>query len=249
MIEFDIRTNVDDLKRRLTEIEREEVPFATARALTDVAFMVRAAAQDEMRRVFRNPTAWTLNGLVVVKAEKNGRPAQVYFEDAGAKGTPAGRYLRPQMEGGGRGHTPFERRMIRGGWIQNDEFLVPGKYADRNAAGDVNPGQVTKILSDLGTVETAIKGVGSRNRGKRAGERYQVLRNVGGAPSGIYRLDGAKRLLCFLIVRQPQYRARFDFKTVAQQTVQREFARAFRENLARAVKSSRSNPANMKKVA
>ncbi len=249
MLSIDIATNIDELKRRLSDIEKAELPFATARALTDVAFKVRAAEQDEMRRVFKNPTDWTLNGMVVDKAEKNGRPARVYFEDTTAGGTPSGDYLRVQIEGGPRGHTPFENRLIRSGRLQSSEFLVPARYADRNAAGDLNPGQVTKILSDLGTVETAIRSPGGRNRGVRRGEHYEILRTLGGLPAGIYKSTGGKRLLCFLIVRQPQYHARFDFHGVAQRTLQTEFAPAFRANLAKAVASSRYNRANMKKVA
>ncbi len=249
MLSIDIATNVADLKARLSDLEKAEVPFATARALTDVAFKVREAEQDEMRRVFKNPTEWTLNGLVVEKAEKNGRPARVFFEDTAAGGTPSGDYLRPQIEGGPRGHTPFESRLIRSGRLQSSEFLVPARYAERNSAGDLNPGQVTKILSDLGTVETAITSPGGRNRGARKVESYQLLRNLGSLPSGIYRVDGAKRLLVFAIVRQPIYAARFEFQRVAQETLQREFAPAFRANLARAVASSRYNPNNLRKVA
>lgn len=249
MIDFQIRTNVDELKRRLTDLEKNEVPFATARALTDVAFLVRAAEQDEMRRVFKNPTDWTLNGMVVDKAEKSGKPAAVRFEEFAGKGTPSGRYLQPQIHGGPRGHTPFEHRLQRAGYLKPGEFLVPARHADRNGRGDLNPGQITKILSDLSTIDTALRGAGGRNRGVRRRESYRFEKGGGPLPRGIYHGTGLRRGLVFLVVRQPMYVTIFDFKGVAERTIAREFAPAFRRNLARAVQSSRYNPANMSLVA
>lgn len=244
-MKFDIRTNVDELKRRLTDIQKLEVPYAASRAATDVAFMVRDAEQDEMRRVFHQPTDWTLGGMVVDKAEKGGRPARVRFEEFSGKGTPSGRYLKPQIDGGVRGHTPFENRLIRAGLLQAAEYLVPAKYAERDAAGNLVPGQVAKILADLGTLEMAQRGPNFRDRGIRRGEHYAFLRPTNGAPRGIYRVDGSRKFLVFLAVRQPQYQKRFDFTGVAQRVISREYAPAFRRNLARAVASSKYNPANI----
>lgn len=246
MIAFTLRTNVDAVKARLTDLQRSQVPFAASRAATDVAFMVREDEQDEMRRVFKNPTDWTLGGMVVDKADKGGRAARVRFEEFSGKGTPSGDYLRPQIDGGPREHTPFENRLIRSGLLNNAEYLVPGRHAERDGLGNLVPGQISKILSDLSTIETALRGPNFRERGARRAEKYVLLRPASGAPKGIYLVSGGRRLLVFLIVRQPQYTAIFDFKGVAGRTVAREYAAAFRRNLAQAVKTSKYNPANMK---
>jgi hypothetical protein len=146
-------------------------------------------------------------------------------------------------------HTPFEQRLIRAGKLQAAEFLVPGKYAERDGAGNLVPGQITKILADLNTLETAQRGPNFRDRGMRRGEHYAFLRPTTAAPKGIYRVDGARKYLVFLAVRQPQYHVRLDFGGVAQRVLQREYAPAFRRNLAQAVASSRNNPVNMQQVA
>jgi hypothetical protein len=249
MITVEIRTNLGSLLRGLTDLQKSQMPYAAMRAATDVAFMVRKGWQDEMRRVFKNPTDWTLNGIVVDKADRNGRSSRVRFEASGGKGTPSGLYLQPQMDGGPRPHTPFENRLIRSGLLTAAEFLVPGKFAERDAAGNLVPGQIAKILSDLGTIETARRGPGSRDRGVRALESYRIERPNSGAPKGIYLQQGARRLLVFLIVRQPQYKQLLNLDAVSQRVIAREFAPAFRRNLAQAVASSRYNPANMQKVA
>lgn len=234
-----ITTDTAALRQQLTDLQKIEVPFAAARAATDVAFKVRAGEIAEMRTVFRAPTDWTLGGMVVDKADKSGKPARVRFEDFGGKGTPAGRYLQPQIDGGPRRLTPFERRLSVAGLLRPGEFLVPGAGAERDAGGNLNPGQISKILSDLGTIDTARASPGGRDRGARRGETYRLERPPSGAPEGIYLQKGGRKLLAFLIVRQPFYRAIFDFGGVARRIIAREFAAAFRANLARAVASSR----------
>jgi hypothetical protein len=245
MLTIELRTNIGALRQKLSDLQKIELPYAASRAATDVAFMVRKGWQDEMRRVFRNPTDWTLNGIVVDKADKSGRPSRVRFEESSDGGTPSGRYLRPQIEGGPRPHTPFENRLIRSGLLTAGEFLVPGKYAERDSAGNLVAGQVTKILSDLGTLETAQRGPNFRDRGQRSAESYRLERPTSGAPKGIYLQQGGRKLLVFLIVRQPQYNAILDLDAVSQRVLAREYAPAFRRNLDQAVRSSRYNPANL----
>jgi hypothetical protein len=251
MFSFDIRTDIGDLRQRLTDIERLEVPWATKLALDDTAKGVIVAEQDEMRRVFDRPTAWTLGGLRWSPAEKNGQPAEVYFEEWAGKGSAAGFYLEPQITGGPRHHTPFEGRLIRAGKLGRNEYLVPGRKAERNAVGNLNPGQITKIISDLGGLAgIADKGPNARDRGVRRGEYYYIDRHGHGRPHGIYLKRGGLRLLVFLIVtRQPHYRSRYDFQSVAERTIQTEFVRNFRARLAQAVATSRYNGPRLKVAA
>lgn len=252
-------TGFDDLKRRLSNLQKLEVPFAAARAATDVAFMARDAVKQEMKKVFEAPTRWTLGGMVVDKANhKTGKPAVVRFEEFSKGGTPAGYYLQPQMKGGPRPPTPFEQRLILSGVLRPGEFLVPGRFAERDASGNLNLGQIQKIMSDLGANEYARKGPNWRNRGVRRDEHYELIRggaggfygrSVASVPPGIYLRAGRTLLLIFRIVRQPTYRQILFFEMTVKRTVEREFAAAFRKNLDRAWASSRNNPANMSEAA
>lgn len=246
MFELSITTDVADLIASLDTIEKRKVPWATKKALDATAEQIVSAEREEMLRVFENPRDWTLNSLTYRPATyANGsgkfqaRPAVVGFKDDDRPNS-AGYYLRPQVFGGGRRHTPFESRLIRAGLLGQNEYLVPTRYADRNAAGDLDPGQVVKILSDLGTIETAAKYPGARNRGARRLEGYHLDRS-GRVRPGIYKRRAADaRVPVFVITGQPHYRAIFDFRGVAERTLRAEFARNFRRELAIAVAESRA---------
>lgn len=241
MIDFQVQTNAGQLMARLTDIERRKVPWATKKALDATAADIVAAEQAEMRHVFKAPRDWTVGSLTFEPATfDNGsgkmrdRPAIVRFKEDDRRNS-AGFYLRPHVFGGGREHTPFERSLIRFGRLASSDYLVPAKHAERDARGDLVPGQILRILADLQALEMAVRSRNYRDRGARRGQQYTLLRRAQGVPDGIYRVDGGRRLLCFLIVRQPQYAVRFDFKGVASRVLQMNFARHFRAELATAV--------------
>lgn len=234
--------------RRLEGWQRQEIPWATKLTLDDVGYDIIEAQQEEMRRVFKDPRPWTFNGMKLRKADKYGRTAQVYWQETSGN-TDAGRYLVPQVRGGPRDHTPFEYRLIRAGQLSEGEFLVPGKYAEKDRRGDLNAGQVTKIISDLGGLKgLADKSTNWRNKGARRAETY-VMQRAGRVPPGIYRVRAQRLELVFLIVRQPNYRAIYRFVEVAQETMGRQFPIRFRERLGQAIATSRRNPLFMSRAA
>lgn len=231
MFEMEWRSNVDDVLRYVSQFPEKVVRPALVDALNWTAFDIRAAEQAEMRSVFDDPAPWTLNSMTVDRATVSDPVAGVGWKESNAR-TSAGLYLIPQVKGGPRPQTPFEYRLTRIGKLSSTEFLVPSKYAERNGRGDLNPGQVTKILSDLGAIDEARSYPGSRNRGRRALETYYIDRK--GTTPGIYLNKGARRrLLVFVIVRQPTYRPIFDFKGVAQRYQSANFADKYRRALDR----------------
>lgn len=252
MFDFEVKTNAAQLMARFTDLERRKVPWATKKALDATAADIVAAEQAEMRHVFKAPREWTVGSLTFEPATfDNGsgkmrdRPAIVRFKEDHRPNS-AGYYLRPHVFGGGREHTPFERSLIRFGRLGRAEYLVPGKHAERDARGDLVPGQITKILSDLQSLEMAVRSHNWRDRGVRRGQQYTLLRRAQGVPDGIYRIDGGRRLLCFLIVSQPQYSIRFRFREIAEGVLQRNFAPHFRRELAQAVAESKERHPEMR---
>lgn len=246
MFDFEVKTNAGQLISRLTDLERRKVPWAFKKALDATAADIVADERAEMRNVFKAPRDWTVNSLTFEPATfDNGsgkmrdRPAVVLFKEDHRRNS-AGYYLRPQVFGGGREHTPFERSLIRFGRIGSGEYLVPGKHAERDAGGDLVPGQIVRILADLQALEMAVRSKNYRDRGARRGQQYTLLRRAQGVPDGIYRVDGGRRLLCFLIVKQPQYGIRFRFREIAEAVLQRNFAPHFRRELAQAVAESKA---------
>ncbi|MBR2819829.1 MAG: hypothetical protein IKE60_34485 [Reyranella sp.] len=242
LFDLKVKSNDKDVVAAINAFPANVVRPAAVDAMNWLAFDIRTAEQGEMRSVFDDPSDWTINSMTVEKATTSNPVAGVGWKKTNAR-TPAGKYLMPQVHGGPRPHTPFEYRLISTGKLRSDEFLVPGRFAERNRRGDMNQGQITKILSDLGTIDTAKRYPGARNQGRRSTETYYIDRKGRGeffghattaAPAGIYLNKGARRrLLVFAIVRQPTYRAIFDFYGVGERYQRDNFATYFKRALDR----------------
>lgn len=229
MITVDV-TGVESLQR---DIERagKQLPFALALALTRTAEMVKLEESKEMQRVFRSPTPYTLDALYLKRATKTRLEAKVWVKDASAKGTPATKYLLPQVYGGERNTKRFESLMRDRDYMTASEYVVPAEGAQLDAYGNLSRGQLSKILAQLQAAfdprqrETPTSRKRSLRRKARGGRYF-----IGGAPGrgkhlprGVWeRLTtgfgyGVRPVLLF--VRRPVYVPRFKFFDVAERVV------------------------------
>lgn len=126
---------------------RGSVPIAVAIALTRTAKLAQSAVRTEMQRVFDRPTAYTLNSTFIKPATRERMVSSVYLKDDTSKGTPAAKYLSPQIEGGTRKHKRFEVALQRIGVLPAGWFVVPGKGAKLDGAGNWSRGQIVQVLS------------------------------------------------------------------------------------------------------
>ena len=228
MITVDV-TGVESLQR---DIERagKQLPFALALALTRTAEMVKLEESKEMQRVFRSPTPYTLDALYLKRATKTRLEAEVWVKDASAKGTPATKYLLPQVYGGERNTKRFESLMRDRDYMTASEYVVPAEGAQLDAYGNLSRGQLSKILAQLQAAFDPLQRETPTSR-KRSLRRTRGGRYfIGGAPGrgqhlarGVWeRLttgfgSGVRPVLLF--VRQPRYVPRFKFFEVAQRVV------------------------------
>lgn len=238
----------------LSEIERSQLPAASMRALTRTAIDAKARLQSAMRSAFDKPKPWTINSLYVEVATKAKLEANVHFKDAWAtdlkkKGVPAGRYLRSQILGGPRHQTSTEKRLASiAGVIPPGYYLVPTKHADKDAFGNMSPGQIAKIRSffnanpDVGVTSNAN---GKRGKGVRRNESYFAIvpgrpqgrgGNGGGLPPGIYKVvqsafGRAVLPVAALVGQAPTYSAKFDFDGIAAKAIEDRLAVHMREAL------------------
>ena len=72
-----IKDNIKEVTKKLTHLQKEQIPFATAKALTDTAWNARLFAQDGMVRDMEKPKAYTLNAFKVGKATKRSLVAYI----------------------------------------------------------------------------------------------------------------------------------------------------------------------------
>lgn len=145
--------------RRYFAEQKALIDEASARAAGRLAYQAAQDIKAQMRVIFQNPSAWTLNSVTHV--EKNTRSARlqaqlpagvsaaVIFKETqtGAKQIGAGRYLYPQVAGGPRRQTRMERRLQMVSPGGQTVYLVPTKYAEYDGSGNLSPGWVLAVLS------------------------------------------------------------------------------------------------------
>jgi hypothetical protein len=80
-VKFDVRVDLREVEKLATDMQRKQIPFAAARALTLTAKSAEQAVVGEMRKVFDRPTPWTLKSTYVQPAKKNSLVAMVKIKD------------------------------------------------------------------------------------------------------------------------------------------------------------------------
>ena len=101
-----VHSNTKQLTAHLNRIQRKQIPFATAKALTQTAFDVRRALQNALPRRLDRPTKGIINSVQVDKATKYNVTARVGFAGLGFgktawKESPA-KIMRRHIKGGTR---------------------------------------------------------------------------------------------------------------------------------------------------
>ena len=233
---LNITTNLDEVRRRLSGLEKQ-VNFAASKALNDTAREVRKAIPAGLRRSLDRPTPFTAGeGATFVKpAKRDNLTAEVLFKDRQAS------YLRYQVEGGVR--APGSRGIKLPGNIQ------------LNAFGNIPRGTIDKLKAAAkdgkftATVAKRLQVHGNRRKGaapiqlffgRPAGAGWE------GAPMGIWRRIpgrmGQRGKLIPVIVFEDtpaQYRKRVDLLGIARPVVASAFSPAFTRALRDALESAR----------
>lgn len=227
-----VRSNVKEFSRYLTRVQRKQLPFAVAKALTKTAQDVVKREKREMKRVFDRPVARTLNSMFIRPAKKTNLTASVQFKDGPSKGTKARRYLRPHIVGGSRSHTPMERRLKHVFPTIGSVYIAPAVGLKRTGKGKMHRGELVQILSQLKVLDKGNNITAKSRRGKKA--FYFVKDNV------IYRrMAGERRIVPVLVlIRSPRYRKRFRFNEVAAKHATKRFPARFQRALRDAVKTA-----------
>ncbi|MBB2157211.1 hypothetical protein HLH33_12970 [Gluconacetobacter diazotrophicus] len=225
---LDLRVSLDkgSLQAQLAKLSHGEIRTATAYALNMLAANGKRAVVDQMKEVFDHPNPFTLNGFFVRLATADTLSAWVASKDYAPNGTPAIRYLGPQIHGGQRDMKRSEKALAA---LSGGQYWVPGPGAPLDQYGNLRPGEMTRILSRLGLMHDAASNLTDRTarrlakQGKAAkGQRseYFVARERGnGRPKGIYKLVGPGKVTAILLFtpRAPTYRVRLPVDQIVQQ--------------------------------
>jgi hypothetical protein len=258
IMQIKIDSNFKDLERKFAAYGKQ-VRFAAATTLTEQAKVARKEVQSAMQTAFDAPTRWTLEGMRIQAARPNKLEAGLFFKD-GKQGDPKSplHYLIPQIYGGARRTKRFEGRFRMHGYISGQERLIPTKYAQLDAFGNMGRGQLTKILSQLKTA--VVQGDYSnatdsrRSRAKRANVRY-FWSNGPAQPQrgnprrkdhllrGVWEFrrsgNGVRPILLVSSPGRVRYAARFDFPGIVQRSTSRNFNAIFQEKMRVALATAR----------
>jgi hypothetical protein len=225
MLELSFRSNVDAISRQLTDLAREQLPFAEARALTELAKLAAQAEKQAMPRVFNAPVPFTVNSVAVQPARKGKPVARVYVRDKAAA------YLEPYEYGGTQflGKKPGD--------------LVPVN-ARANVYGNLPRNAMRQYLGRddtfLGTVRTQhgpIYGLWQRPA-KFVGLKFGKRRGAPKVEDKSTNISGKMKLI--VAIHKPvSVTKRLDFATRAEQVVRANFNRVFGAELARAIATAK----------
>lgn len=211
--------------------------FAMAKALTQTATAVRDEAKREMLRAIDRPTPYTLSALRLLPAKVGSLSASVWFKDeAPGGGTPATRYLLPQVEGGGRNIKRFEQALQITGHMPKGWYAMPGAGANLDRYGNISRGQVVQILSQLRIQLVAGSerrmGIGAKGIAaqRKAGGRFFVVPPGQRVAPGIYQREFMGRNVTPVVIyvkNAPRYQRRYDFYGTAQRVAAAELRPRF----------------------
>jgi hypothetical protein len=245
-----VKADISKALERFSNLERSQLPFATAVAMTRTAKFALGEEVKEINKVFDRPTPYTQNSLFVRPATKRDLRATVEMRSFAGKGNPATRFLLPEIEGGARRMKGFENLLVRNGIMPAGYFAIPASGAPLDAYGNVPGSAITKILSQLQASrdstanEPATKRL-LRNRKQRAGRYFAVgVDERGPLKPGIYeRLNsafhGGIRAVFVFTRKPPRYAKRFGFYSVGEAAARGRFPLEFDLALREAVATAR----------
>lgn len=220
-----------DMQKYLDKMNaaRDQIPFATALALTRTAQAVKADLVSGMSSAFKSPTTYTLNSLYLDRATKANLVATIGVKGADS-GTGAVKWLKPEIMGGAR-ERGLELFLEPLGLPPAGLYAVPGSKAKTTSGGKIDTAWVKRLVADIGAQGKSGGLINKRWRGirKRDGAlKYFVLETKWGKLlPGIYGKQGRSLLPFIIFVRQPRYAKRFDFYGIAQRTAQQRFPAEF----------------------
>lgn len=212
-MKIDIRFDTSQITRQLTDLQRKQIPFATALALTRLAEAVKDEMPGELSRVLDRPRPFTTkNAIYTQRATKSRLYAVVGFKRIQA------RYLEALIEGGRRELKGSEQRFL-------GRPIVPGPDIRLDAYGNVPRATLVRILraaqsktylSDGRFVFVTNDGVFARRKGKRT----------------------VQSLLLFAD-RRPVYAQTIDLQGVARRVIARRGQAEFNRALVQALRTAR----------
>ncbi len=245
---INITENIEEVNRSLDDFERQEVPFALARTLGDVAEDIRKAFVLEIDTKFDRPTPFVRNSMFVHQATKRNLTAFVQFK-SGPAGTRGDKVLRPHVFGGLRNLKKHEFLLRQRGLMLSSEYAVPGQGAKLDRYGNMRGSEMNQILSAVGAQRDPLQNRTTRSaRRARGGRRLRNFfvpsRTTSSLKPGVYeRLRNGRIIPVLRFVSQPFYRPRLRWHDLGEEVARRNAQAHFNARLREAIAATQRRAA------
>lgn len=251
-----VKVSIDGTIKSLGMMEKQQ-RVATMIALTKTAKHAQKMMQDEFRQQFDRPTPTVMKSLYVDPAKRDKLESRMYLKDkalGGKNRRSMSEILLHHFVGGGRQHKQLEDVLRQYGYLDAGEMVVPGAAAKLDRYGNMNRGQITQILSQIGLARggfdsTPTGSKRSRRNVAKAGvifwsggpmsSRRKLVDKASGItygtsgtgatnlPKGAWMRAGRSVKPLWIVVNGTSYRRRFDFMRTGQAAVDRHFSAEF----------------------
>lgn len=241
MIRISVQSNIDQVVRGLSDAAREQIPFATAKALTETAKGIQAELKKSILSTFDRPTPWIQRSPIITPATKSNLEATVGINDKGSRATPAA-YLKEHFSSGPRSNKPMEKAMRSAGILPAGWLALPSSDGvKKDAYGNVSKATVARILGELrGGGRRQEKGATYRLFIVRPGQADHRTRHLAPGIWSVARV-GQQSILkpVFFFVAQATYRKVLDLPRIANDIVRKDFDRNFAAAFEQAMRTAR----------
>lgn len=240
-----IKENFAEVAEWLDRKALKQMHFASVVALNRTGKIIKEGVLQVMKSRFDRATPYTMNSLYVNQARKAQAvpEARIFFKDDTYKGTPAAKYLSPNVYGSARRHKRFEKAMIHKGMMPANKFITPASGAQLDQYGNVKRSQITKVMSAIqafGEQGYQANRTGSKRSMKKARKNDYFIGDPVGLGNGIWQRVGAGSGTMgggvkpvFMFVDAPRYKVIVPFEKIAENMAEKhlpeQFAKAFDE--------------------
>lgn len=234
--------------RWLNDLQRKQIPYATAVSLTRTAKDVEAELKRSMMSGLDSPSPYTARSTFSTSAKKTNLQAIVGIKDKKpAGGTAPAVLLKEHFGGGVRGNKPMEKAIASIARLSGGVRVVPGAGMPLDAYGNPKRNAVREVIGALRSGMNIHKkriAYGTGQFTTTAGYFIAMINNprTKHLAPGIYRRYGqAGRAIIpvFLFIQSAGYRKRFDLPRLAQRVVASKFDAHFSASLGNALATAR----------
>lgn len=220
------KTNADSFLAAL-QAKGRKMEDVIRYAVNDTVDDMIVGQRMEMRRVFDNPRPYTLNALFGKYASRRSpvTRAGIAFREMGVKGTPAYKYLMPNIIGGPRRDKRSEKALQSINALPAGKKTVMGRNFQRDQYGDITGGQYTRMLAELGVSVNGMAGPAKmRGERKTGGKKFFAIPQKGGRrgdgnPMAIAERRGKEIVIMLVVTGEFSYKPRYDFYGLANRQV------------------------------